>query len=250
MSIFFNLYQKKPLLWHVVCGIHHAMKRLLLVPARQQVVDALTKEIVSGNLKPCQPLYERDLAEKLGVSRTPIREALQALATAGFVETKSRVGWSVSIPDVKSVREMFQIRMILEATGVEAILDQGNELFRANVCTLFDPFTVDNIDRNVEQYLKVDDKFHKSLIESINNSKIKEIYDSIALWNDWVRHFISYETTRVKSLIEHKEICESLKNRHLQTAKERLEAHIKRVGDELALYLKTKGGETVPAILK
>lgn len=229
------------------------MERLLLVSAKQQVVDALTKEIVSGNLKPCQPLSERDLAERLGVSRTPIREALHVLASAGFVETKSRVGWSVSIPDVKSIREILEMRMILETYGVEAMLKENNESLRESVSTLFNPFTTDNIDRDIEQYLKIDDEFHKSLIEATGNDRIIEIYDNIALWIDWVRHVISYESHRSRglgSLREHKEICESLKSKNLKATQDGLKTHIKRVGDEFISHITKKGGETATTALK
>ena len=236
--------------WYVVCGIHINMERLLLVSAKQQVVDVLTKEIVSGNLKPCQPLYERDLAERLGVSRTPIREALQVLASAGFIETKSRVGWSVSIPDVKSIREILELRMILETAGVETILNGNNEPLRESVSTLFDPFTLDNIDRDIEQYLKIDDQFHKSLIEATDNKRMIDMYANLALWIDWVRHFISYESSRSRSLREHKEICEGLKNKDLKATQDRLKTHIKRVRNEFTLHLTSKGGETAPTALK
>jgi DNA-binding GntR family transcriptional regulator len=84
-------------------------------PLRQAVYDTLAEMIASGSLKPGQHLVESDLAEHLGVSRQPIREALQRLAVDGWVELRPAYGAFVHIPTVEEVAQLLGVRSVLEA---------------------------------------------------------------------------------------------------------------------------------------
>ena len=77
--------------------------------------DVLEDEIVEGRLSPGDRLDEMSLAERFGVSRTPIREALRQLAAAGFVEIRPHRGALVSAPDPRRIIEMFEVMAELEA---------------------------------------------------------------------------------------------------------------------------------------
>jgi DNA-binding GntR family transcriptional regulator len=226
------------------------MEKLQIISVKEQVVEALKKDIISGFFKPCQPLYERDLAERLGVSRTPIREALQVLVTTGFVETKSRIGWSVSMPDAKSIEEILELRLILELTGAEIILAGNHDPLREDISTLFDHFTDAKIASDMEEYLKTDRRFHKSLVEVTNNARIMEIYGNLALWIDWVRSFVSYKSPRSRSLKEHLAICDGLRKKDLKATQDALRAHIKRVGNEFKFQLDRISQEKSAAVSK
>ena len=83
-------------------------------PLRQQVYEALEELIIYGLLDPGQHLVETDLAQRLGVSRLPVREALQLLHSNGWVELRPRQGAFVHRPTVEEVDEVFTIRTLLE----------------------------------------------------------------------------------------------------------------------------------------
>src|SRR6266700_679084 len=85
------------------------------VPLRQAVYDTLAEMIASGSLKPGQHLVESELAEHLGVSRQPIREALQRLAVDGWVELRPAYGAYVHIPTAEEVAQLLGVRSALEA---------------------------------------------------------------------------------------------------------------------------------------
>jgi DNA-binding GntR family transcriptional regulator len=83
-------------------------------PLRDQVYDALETLIIDGVLVPGQRLTEGDLAERLGVSRNPVREALNGLSRAGWVELRPRQGAYVRHPTVEEVDQFFHVRGLLE----------------------------------------------------------------------------------------------------------------------------------------
>ena len=84
-------------------------------PLRQAVYDTLAEMIASGSLKPGQHLVESELAEHLGVSRQPIREALQRLAVDGWVELRPAYGAYVHVPTAEEVAQLLGVRSVLEA---------------------------------------------------------------------------------------------------------------------------------------
>jgi DNA-binding GntR family transcriptional regulator len=84
------------------------------LPMRDRVHTALEELIIVGTLQPGQRLIETELAERLGVSRNPIREAMQALSQAGWVDVRSRQGAYVHNPSDEEIRQFFAWRAMLE----------------------------------------------------------------------------------------------------------------------------------------
>jgi DNA-binding GntR family transcriptional regulator len=82
------------------------------------VADAIRSAILSGRLKPGETLVERRLAEQLGVSKTPVREALIALSTAGLVQVTPGRGTVVRSVDAEDVRQAYEVRALLEPWAV------------------------------------------------------------------------------------------------------------------------------------
>ncbi|MET9408483.1 GntR family transcriptional regulator [Streptomyces sp. NPDC002935] len=83
-------------------------------PLRQAVYDALTELIINGSLRPGQHLVEADLAERLGVSRQPVREALQRLHTTGWVDLRPAQGAFVHSPTPEECAQLLSVRAVLE----------------------------------------------------------------------------------------------------------------------------------------
>ncbi|WP_338778100.1 GntR family transcriptional regulator [Streptomyces sp. DG1A-41] len=88
-------------------------------PLRQAVYDALVELIISGALKPGQHLVEGELAEQLGVSRQPVREALQRLHTDGWVDLRPAQGAFVHSPSQEEVEELLSVRAVLESYSAQ-----------------------------------------------------------------------------------------------------------------------------------
>lgn len=95
--------------------IDQTLERLEQVPAlRQRVHDRLESLIITGALKPGERLVESELADRLGVSRGPVREALQLLERDGWIDLRSRHGAFVHDPTEKEIDDFFDLRRVLE----------------------------------------------------------------------------------------------------------------------------------------
>jgi DNA-binding GntR family transcriptional regulator len=95
------------------------LKRDGRVSLRNQVVGVLRDAILSGHFKPGAVLNEKELAERLGVSKTPIREALTLLDQEGLVQTIPRKGYIVTPITIQHVHDFFDLRIILESAAAE-----------------------------------------------------------------------------------------------------------------------------------
>src|SRR5215467_11130940 len=93
----------------------NTLEKLDTLPLRERVYQTLQHAIVSGQLPPGERLRDQDLAEQLGVSRTPVREALQRLEDEGLVETAPRASTRVTALDERAAREAFPVVAALHA---------------------------------------------------------------------------------------------------------------------------------------
>ena len=99
------------------------------------VYDALRRAIVTGEIRPNQPLIELDLAAQLGVSRTPVRESLQRLVIAGLVVPRKR-GWAVREFTVEEMQENAEVRAGLEGYAAYLAAARGSEPAIDKIVTL------------------------------------------------------------------------------------------------------------------
>jgi GntR family transcriptional regulator, trigonelline degradation regulator len=96
-------------------------------PLREQVSDLLRKEIVEMRLRPGQRLVERELIERIGVSRTTIREAIRHLAAEGLVTTIPQKGAIVASPSWKEAAEVYEVRALLEGAAAREFAERASE---------------------------------------------------------------------------------------------------------------------------
>ncbi len=138
--------------------------------------DALLDEIVEGALAPGARLVESKLAERLGVSRTPVREALFRLHQEGFVLTSARRGFSVKPLDEREARELFPILAALEGLALSlaapaAELDVA-ELRRANK-------SLASLRRRPLEAIAADNAFHDLLLRRCPNRSLLAMVDRV-----------------------------------------------------------------------
>src|SRR5690242_3570765 len=93
---------------------------------RDRVLDALREAIITGEFKPGQQLIETELATSLGVSRAPLREALQILSTEGLAETVPYHGTTVRRLTKTDIEELYSLRSVLETFAILRMIEQHN----------------------------------------------------------------------------------------------------------------------------
>src|SRR5690606_20859350 len=105
-----------------------------------RVHDAIQRAIVTGKLRPGEVLRDRALAERLDVSRTPVKEALVRLESTGLVVTRGR-SWYVSPFEVGDLQELSELRHLLEPVGLERLAENLDEDAIEELSHFFDDFT-------------------------------------------------------------------------------------------------------------
>lgn len=123
-------------------------------PLRDVVFESLRKAIVEGSLKPGQRLMEVQLAEQLGVSRTPVREAIRKLELEGFVIMLPRKGAYVADMSVKDIIDVLEVRSALEGLAANLAAERMDEKEVENLKEISESLNVAMEGGNLDEILK------------------------------------------------------------------------------------------------
>jgi DNA-binding GntR family transcriptional regulator len=192
---------------------------------REDTYQTLKNWIVEGTLLPLEKLRDTELAERLGVSRTPVREALRRLEDEGLIETKQNAWTRVSNVDAALARRVYPILRVLEPLALElgfgrfskASLQQMHQLNQA---------VADNLQHNPKQAALEDTALHHLWTQACENPELLGIIENLK--TNHIRLEIHYWTDTPKnqqSILEHEKIIAALEQQDLSAAKHELEAH-------------------------
>lgn len=197
------------------------------LPLRDVVFNTLRQAILRGELKPGERLMEIHLAEKLGVSRTPIREAIRKLELEGLVTMIPRRGAEVARITEKNLRDVLEVRRALDAFSCELACDritkqEGDELYRA--C---EEFAAATATRDATVIAAADVKLHDIIVHAAGNERLTEILNNLS--EQMYRYRFEYikDTSNYEKLVEeHRIIYESILKKDKQTAAQTARIHI------------------------
>lgn len=203
------------------------------------VYENLKRRIITNNLKPGDLLNEGVLSKELKISKTPVREALQQLEKKGLVENIPGKGAFVSRFSFQDIRELCEIRDILECEVIKRVASKGN-LNLAEAKAIRDKFIASNMDggRTGKSYFNAGDKIHSFIFEAFGNRKLIKEYQG--LQEQIIRitlHFFDQnrQERAAESFKEHLEIIDALIARDPARAEKAMRIHIKNSME----YLKT-----------
>jgi DNA-binding GntR family transcriptional regulator len=189
--------------------------------------DALLKSILVGNLKPGIVFNEKALALDLGISRTPVREALLELSIQGFVTFLPRKGVVINSYDSQDVNEVFEIRKAIEGTVAEklALMDPAADL---SGCRSFVDRQEKAIDQNDKQaFLEADRRFHLALCQLTENRRLESILENIRNMVELMSAQALHVDDRDKAVLkEHRQIVEAIENGRQQDARTAMIKHL------------------------
>ncbi len=145
------------------------------LPLRDVVYNALRDAILRGDMKPGERLMEMHLANKLGVSRTPIREAIHMLEEEGLAITVPRKGAQVAKMSEKDLQDVLEIRDSLDALAVRMACSRmtGDQLERLK--ETFEEFKVATASNDPRKICQLDEDFHNVIYEMADNPKLEKI---------------------------------------------------------------------------
>lgn len=155
-----------------------ALGELSNVPLRQRVADSLQRAILDGDLKPGQPLVESEIAAQLGISRAPVREAMQILVNHRLVDVVPYKGAVVRSLDGKDIEEVYGLRSVLEGFAAERAISHGAAQGTRVLRKICDAMQSAASQGDYRALLEADETFHRTLVKLAQHDLL------YSAWND------------------------------------------------------------------
>lgn len=198
------------------------------LPLRDVVYNALREAILVGQLLPGERLMENQLAEKLGVSRTPVREALRMLEIENLVELVPRKGAQVLDMTEKDIINILEIRSALEglATSLACMKMSKEDLLALRCLEVSFEQAIDDGDR--ERIAELDEDFHDLILKSTENDKLIQIYENlrIQLYRYRMAH-LKLDSSITAIIAHHRNILRAIENHDKEEGATVAQGHIK-----------------------
>jgi DNA-binding GntR family transcriptional regulator len=199
-------------------------------PLRELVLEALREAILNGTLQPRERLMEIQLAEELGVSRTPIREALRKLELEGFIIMIPRKGAYVADFSLRDLEDTFEVRKSLEGLAAELCAERATEEEIVEMEQLLQQKAIAIENNDMAQLLEVDTAFHEILYRASRNERLRTIISNL---REQIERFriasLQYPGRMKRSLEEHRAILAAIRARDGKIANHLAQDHIENV---------------------
>lgn len=197
------------------------------------VYDQLKKDVGDFKLVPGDRFSENEIGERLGVSRTPVRQALVRLQQEGYVEVLFRSGWRVLPFDFEQFEQLYDLRMILETTAVHRLCDggprSGVNVNRALLDELVAIWLVPPAERSTDsaQVSQWDEAFHCSLVAAAGNTEMVRVHRDVTDRIRIIRRLDFTKQARIDATYEeHSKILKAIQRKRGDQAAMLLRAHI------------------------
>lgn len=185
-----------------------------LKPIRDLVYENLRKAIIEGKLKPNERIVEKEYAEKLNISRTPIREALRKLEIEGLVQYIPRKGVVVNTIEEEEIIETYEIRKALEGLAMRYVVKRISDEEIERLKELMDSMEESNRSGDFEGLLDICKEFNEVIL---NASRMPKVAGLINAMKEQLQRFkritMSQSVRRSNAIQEHKEIFQAIVNR-------------------------------------
>lgn len=198
------------------------------LPLRDVVFNTLREAILRGDLKPGERLMELQLADKLGVSRTPIREAIRMLEQEGLAVTTPRKGAEVAGMTLKDMEDALEIREALDDLAVRIACDKISDEQLKHLTDVKDQFEQSTQTGNVKRIAQADVNFHDVIYEATGNVKLVTLLSNLR--EQVYRYRVEYikDPKNYPTLIaEHEAIVEGLRRHDKQAATLAMQEHVR-----------------------
>ena len=202
------------------------------LPLRDVVFHTLREAILRGDLKPGERLMEIQLANKMGVSRTPIREAIRMLEQEGLAVTMPRKGAEVAKMTLKGMEDVLEIRAALDELACQLACERITEEQLVRLEQKKKDFEVSLKTGNVKQIAEADVNFHDVIYDATKNPKL------VVLLNNLREQVYRYRVEYLKNseiyptlIKEHEAVVQALRHRNKEEVTMAMREHVKNQAD-------------------
>lgn len=213
----------------------------------ERTYAVLKERILKRRMAPGERISVPEVASALGVSRTPVNDALKRLAGEGLVAIQARRGTFVTGLNAPDVAELFDIRLMIECHAADVIVCQGK--VEALLCAIEPPMAkmreamVNGDYADYETFVAGDRDLHLAMVQVVGNARLLQVYSDLNVHIQVARaHYADSVENARQAYQEHEAIIECFKAGDAEQVKGALRAHVTHVKDRILEVLAVRGG--------
>lgn len=205
---------------------------------RKKVYHHIREKILSGAIAPGERLIESRLAQDIGTSRTPVREALHSLELEKLIKSIPRVGYIVEGINEQELEQICEIRNVIETLAAQwAIKKSHKKLTRdltKNVAKQREALNK----RNLQGYVELDAQFHDIIAKLSGSDRLLELVQTLRrhMWR-YRTHVVYAFDTAIRSVEGHQRIVEAIEQGDVAAVVDVLQSHLKQAKEDILQYV-------------
>ena len=210
------------------------------LPLRDEVFLTLRDLILKGDLKPGDRLMEIHLADKLGVSRTPVREAIRLLEREGLAVTIPRRGAHVARMTEKDLSDVLEVREVLDELAVEKACKNITDEIIDRLMLSMEEFKKAVAADDPKTIVEADEDFHRIIYEAADNPRLMSIVDNLKEQMYRFRfEYVKKEKNYDKLIEEHNALIDGLKKGDVSFVKDAMHTHLENQVDAVRRIIRS-----------
>ena len=220
-------------------------------PLREIVYEELKRQILVGEIAPGTRMMEVELAEDMGVSRTPVREAIRKLEKEGLVTIEPRRGAYASDISIKDMVDVLEVRQMLEGMAASMAAQKVTEEEKLDFVEANSAYKNAVKKGNIEEIIRYDELFHQLILSYSGNKTLNQLLSQVQELALRFRYIYYDDFSRYENMpVEHEEIEEAIISGDTQKAKVVAEEHVERlkkfvIDEGKNLFQNTKENEAI-----
>ncbi len=209
-----------------------ALERIQRPSVSDAVFEELNRQILTLVLAPGMKVSEVDVAQALGVSRQPVRDAFYRLSKLGFLTIRPQRATTVSLISERSVMQARFVRTAIELETVRAACERLTEPDFDALAAILDEQAGTVSPRDAERFHRLDDQFHREISERAGHGYVWDIIRENKAHMDRVR-YLSLSFASERAYREHREILGAIRSRDVHAATAAIRVHLLRIIDQI-----------------
>ena len=201
------------------------LQKVQMLPAREQVASILRSSILSGGISQGQSITLDSISEQVGMSRTPVREAFQILASEGLLELRQNRCAIVKGISIEAIKDHYEMRVLLETEALRRACERMNDTTLEAIKRVNEQGRRAKESGDTQAYNLANQAFHMTIWEAAESEKLKFFLSS--LWNGLsMNRLVTAQEYATISLGDHDKIVEQLSKKEYKSACETMRNHI------------------------
>ncbi|MGV3549417.1 GntR family transcriptional regulator [Rhizobium sp.] len=213
----------------------------LAAPREESIAESVYERVkalsISFDLLPGNRINEIELAERLGVSRTPLREGLNRLVSEGFLTATPGKGFFRRPLDAKEIFDLFELRQAIEVTAAPIAIKRASNAAIGQIRDFLEVSSADVPSRSVADLVELDESFHEQIMALTGNHEMLGVLKNVNARIRFVR-WIDMENKRATTQGEHIAIIEAIAQRDGAKATALLSSHIEKRIDQISAAIR------------